>query len=243
MNNRPGKVAGVDGCKNGWVAVTIDLDGGTPNVLLVDRIDKLLADTKLGVITVDMPIGFPKTAGREERTCDWEARKMLGRHRSRVFPSPARATLVARDYDAAKRINRKHHESKKSISRQCFHLFEKMREIDALMPQAQDRIRECHPEICFWALNGKQPIPQSKKKREGREVRKAVLRQNRFSDAFLSHADSRLREDNIIAHPDDFLDACAAAWTATRIARGEAEVLPEGKRPRDEKGIRMEMWY
>lgn len=244
MNNRLGKVAGVDGCKNGWIAVEIDpTDYATAQYQFAKDIKELHNDPGLHVIAVDMPIGLPATAGRKQRTCDWLAREKLEHQRSRVFPPPARATLAARDYDSAKRINRKHHESGKSISIQCFHLLDKMREIDALMPQAQNRMKECHPEICFWELNGEQPVRASKKTREGREARKTLLRQHGFSDAFLSHADSRLRENTMIAHPDDFLDACAAAWTAARIARGEAKTLPEGGEAKDEKGIRMAMRY
>jgi predicted RNase H-like nuclease len=42
---------------------------------------------------------------------------------------------------------------------------------------------------------------------------------------------------------DDFLDACAALWTAERIYRGAAERLPSAEKPeRDERGLDMAIW-
>ena len=38
------------------------------------------------------------------------------------------------------------------------------------------------------------------------------------------------------AYGDDGLDALACAWSASRIARGEALTLPHGEVPRDEAG-------
>ena len=41
---------------------------------------------------------------------------------------------------------------------------------------------------------------------------------------------------------DDFFDACAAAWTAARVARGRAQRLP-AEPPVDERGLSMEIVY
>jgi predicted RNase H-like nuclease len=41
---------------------------------------------------------------------------------------------------------------------------------------------------------------------------------------------------------DDFLDACAAAWTAQRIFAGAAECLSKAA-ARDGRGIDMAMWF
>ncbi len=45
-----------------------------------------------------------------------------------------------------------------------------------------------------------------------------------------------------VAAPDDLLDACAAAWTAGRVAKGAAERLPETP-PTDARGLRMEIVF
>ena len=41
---------------------------------------------------------------------------------------------------------------------------------------------------------------------------------------------------------DDLLDALAVLWTAERYLRNEAQPLP-GETERDERGLRMEIWY
>ena len=204
--------------------------------------EELLECPELRVIVVDIPIGFPDIAGTGGRACESEVRGVLGKGQtSRVFSSPARPALGAKNYNQACETNRKHHACEKGISRQCFCLFPKMREVDALMPDAQGRIVECHPELCFWAMNNRKPIKESKKTPAGREVRTDILKRNGFADSFLR--DPMPRKSEIVAKRDDFLDACAAAWTARRIARGQAEVMPRGGVPKDAKGVRMEMWY
>lgn len=44
------------------------------------------------------------------------------------------------------------------------------------------------------------------------------------------------------ASADDVLDAAVAAWSAKRIAGGEAKSLPENAE-RDERGRQMAIWY
>ena len=235
------KVAGVDGCKNGWAVVEINLGSGEARVRVVARVEELLECPELRVIVVDIPIGFPCIAKTGGRACESEARNALGKGQtSRVFSSPARPALDAENYNQAREANRKHHACGKGISRQCFCLFPKMREVDALMPDAQGRIVECHPELCFWAMNNQKPIEESKKTPAGRKVRTDILKRNGFADSFLRGPMPRKNE--IVAKRDDFLDACAAAWTACRIARGQAEVMPRDGGPKDAKGVKMEMW-
>ncbi len=43
------------------------------------------------------------------------------------------------------------------------------------------------------------------------------------------------------AGQDDFLDACACAYAAQRIAKGEAVQMPQ-EPDRDGRGLRMEIW-
>ena len=233
------KIAGIDGCKNGWAVVEIDLSTGEASARVVKYAHELLAHPELGVIVVDIPIGFPERAESGGRACEREARKELGG--SSVFPSPARAALSAQDDRQACQINQEHHACCKGISKQCFCLFPKMREIDALMPNSMRRIVECHPELCFWAMNGEKTVATKKKTVAGLENRKDLLMQNGFDKSFLQQSPPRM--GNIVSKPDDFLDACAAAWTALRIVQGSAKVVPEGGGEKDAKGVKMEMWY
>ena len=232
-------VAGVDGCKNGWAVVEINLSTGAVSARVIECARELLAVSEPGLIVVDIPIGFPERAEQGGRACEREARKKLGSGGSRVFPSPARAALLASNYPQARQINREHHIDRKGISKQCFCLFPKMREVDALMPNP--RIVECHPELCFWAMNGGKAVAEGKNTDAGFKIRKGILMRNGFCESFLQQ--SPPRKGKIVSGRDDLLDACAAAWTARRIAENTAECIPKGGGEKDAKGIKMEMWY
>ena len=59
-----------------------------------------------------------------------------------------------------------------------------------------------------------------------------------FDRRFLEGPDCPRR----IAAADDFLDACATAWTANRLATGRAERLPADPAT-DPRGLRMEIVF
>ena len=129
------------------------------------------------------------------------------------------------------------------VSKQCFHIFPKIREADALItPELQTRIVECHPEGAFWAMNGKQPLTEPKKLKSrghppGLALRRALLERAGYPAAFLAARRFKISH----AGEDDFLDACACAWTARRVLRGEAHRFPDEPRI-DPRGLRMEIW-
>jgi polynucleotide 5'-hydroxyl-kinase GRC3/NOL9 len=115
-------------------------------------------------------------------------------------------------------------------------LLAKIREVDELMtPGLQSRVREIHPEISFWALNGNRPVPQNKKTAPGRAQRRELL-QTVFADV-----DSILAKTPTGGYAiDDALDALVAAWTAAQTIVGKAETLPDSPAC-DKKGLRMEI--
>ena len=76
----------------------------------------------------------------------------------------------------------------------------------------------------------------SKKKAAGRLERASLLRAE-FGEAFERALPERRR---LGCAEDDLLDAFAALWTARRVARGVAEILPS-EPPLDAFGLRMEM--
>jgi predicted RNase H-like nuclease len=229
-------VLGLDGCRGGWVGVGLAVADG--RLLFSERFarfaDALARGETAATIAVDMPIGLPDLAERGGRACERLARARLGPRRSSVFATPSRPALAKRDYPRALGANRRG--GGPGLSKQCFHLFPKMREIDALMtPALQARVRECHPELAFAVLVGA-PMAHPKRTREGRVERLAALATAGFSrDAFEPHPFARKE-----VAPDDLLDAAVVAWSARRIARGEALVLPEAP-PRDPRGLRMEI--
>ena len=197
------------------------------------------------LVLVDIPIGLPE--GLERRECDRQARKLLGRRRSSVFPSPTRQTVehaVAhpKDYPGALTVERRF--AGKGISRQAFAISPKIAEVDAVMrsrdTNAAPDVREVHPELCFWALNDRQPMRSNKKKTQGRVERLRVLGEiEPRSEEIYEEACSRFLRK--VVGRDDILDALVAALIAReRYDRlTSVPVVP----PRDARGILMEMVY
>lgn len=237
-------VAGVDGCPGGWFAVLIDRETRSDLRARLCRsfAEVLELDEAPACIAVDIPIGLPDMAIRGGRICDNEARARLGQRQSAVFSVPARLAVAETQYRAACAANLAHSDPPRKVSKQCFNLFPKIREVDALMtPQLQSRVFEVHPELAFWALNGGREVPLPKKVKSapsgpGIELRRDLLRSAGMP---VDHLDTSafLRRD---VGPDDAVDACALAWSALRLARGEALTLPADP-PRDGRGLRMEI--
>lgn len=235
-----GGYVGVDGCPGGWFYIA--LDGGEWRCGVVSTLKALLqALPQARLILIDMPIGLRESGG-EERDCDRAARKMLGRARaSSVFPVPLRPALQAESYDEAKAINRRL--SGKGISLQTWNIVPKLRELDGLLQhssEARQRMREAHPEVCFWALNGRQAMQHNKKTAKGRLEREALLKRYlpELPD-LLAHAAARYPRAQL--GWDDMLDATMLAVTA-RLGREALATLP-GAPERDAYGLPMEIVY
>jgi predicted RNase H-like nuclease len=104
------------------------------------------------------------------------------------------------------------------------------------MATGKGKIKEIHPEICFWALAG-EPLEYSKKTKEGFEERLNILRRcNNKTDEIVTYALENYRRREV--SKDDILDALAAAITAL----GPLKSLPD--RPEfDDRGLPMQMLY
>jgi predicted RNase H-like nuclease len=197
-------LAGVDGCRGGWVVAT---DGGPSFVPAFSRIPR-----RFYLVLIDVPIGLLDAGPRR---CDVEARSLIGARRSSVFPAPSRRLLRARRYAG-------------QCSAQLWNILDKIREVDAAMkPSLQRRVREAHPEVSFALLNGA-PLRFPKKRREGEEERRRLLRPV-FGE--LPRVPGAAR--------DDVLDAYALLWSARRLLYGEARILGGGER--DARGLHCEI--
>jgi len=236
-------VAGVDGCKAGWIAVLRNLaDRQDLRLQLFATFADLLAfEPHLAIIAVDMPIGLPDRIPPGGRGPEKAARRHLGMRQSSVFTVPSRAAVYEDDYRTACATAQKTSEPPKKVSKQCFHLFPKIREIDALMtPELEARVYEVHPELAFWRLNGEaeMSLPKKVKSRanpEGLDQRRDLLVTKGLDRAFLDRKPPRG------CGRDDLLDAAANNLIAERIHLGEAEPFPENVQ-RDGKGLRMAIW-
>lgn len=193
------------------------------------------------VIFIDIPIGL-RDGGKEERSCDLHARRLLGVPRaSSVFPAPCRPALYASDYIEASTINRTM--TGRGLSRQSWAIVRKIREVDSLLrndKRARGVFREVHPELLFWALNGGKAMGFRKGTRAGFEERLSVL-ENCLPESknIVDHAKGAFRRADV--RPDDVLDALVAALTAF-LSRCFSASIPEDP-DRDEYGLPMEMVF
>lgn len=231
-------VAGVDGCKAGWLCITKDVSSG-----FIDSAIYLEAKTLLSqfpqpdLFGIDIPIGLISSG---PRLCDVHARKILAKRKSSVFPAPIREILDITIYSQASLVHKQI--TTKGISRQTFAICGKICEIDQILAERQglqERVKEIHPEVCFWAWNGKRPMQHNKKTKEGADERRKLIIEHFGAEALEA---VRKRHRHAHAADDDIHDAFAALWTAERIKNGTAERLPE-QPPCDDKGLCMEMWF
>ncbi len=192
-------VTGIDGCKAGWIAITLETETGDLSHAVFPDGESLFAAMDVPqAIAIDIPIGLPESGAR---VCDQEARRLLGRPRSRsVFPSPIRPALYAQSRGEADRITRG--VDGRGVGAQAWNIYSRIREIDDLLresPQLRDRVYESHPEVCFWALNGGQPMTCSKHTPEGLEERLRLIHQHFGAGSF-----HRLRPTTISSTPSLF---------------------------------------
>ena len=207
---------GVDGCRDGWVGIVPGADG--PRAYAAGDLSALLAraeaDGPVVRVAIDIPVGLADTGWRE---ADLLAAALLGRRRASVFRTPVRAALTAPDH--ATGVATSHVLSGGGFSVQAWGLRDKVLEVDALVAAGEARLAEVHPEVSFARLAGR-PAAYTKRTWAGQGERLALL-----AAAGLDLA--RLVGDVGLAAPDDVVDAGACAWTALRLARGEATSLPD----------------
>jgi predicted RNase H-like nuclease len=231
-------VAGADGCKGGWLRASRETRTGELRFdVQAKPVGLLRAPPIPRVLAIDIPIGLPQ---RGPRACDREARARLGPRRSSVFPAPIRPALRAASRAEASRITEQQDERR--VSAQSFALYAKIRAVDTLLrsdPEARGRIREVHPELSFWAWNGRRALEAGKKTPAGHLERRR-LAERWLGGAVLARARAACPRSDVA--DDDLLDAIAALWTATRIARGRARSLPADP-PLDAAELRMEIVY
>lgn len=206
---------GADGCRAGWFAVSLTEAGDWTVNVFADVASLWAAFSNASVILLDVPIGL-REDGPTERLCDREARRLLGPGRqSSVFPVPCRPAIYCTTYQQASQVNKEM--TGRGLSVQTWSIIPKIREVDALLTSdrsARSRIREVHPEICFWSLAGGRPMENRKKTREGFAERVRALRSTcPYTDDIIDYALSTYRRRDVAK--DDVLDALSAAVTAT----------------------------
>ena len=214
---------GIDGCKGGWIGVVLD-DDAEPAAAFGPHIADVVAWAgDVDAIGIDIPIHLNDDS---DRPCDTAARRALSPHGSRVFNAPVSAVLRSASYADANEVS--FAALGKKISKQTWNLVPKIAEVDQWLPGAPCAVYEVHPELSFAAMRGS-VIAESKKTREGAALRSFTL------------ADHGIEVPTELPRSDDLLDACAVAWSARRLARGEATCLPDP--PPVVRGDAQAVWF
>jgi predicted RNase H-like nuclease len=234
------RVTGVDGCKRGWVAVSLEVAGAAAGRSGPVRVDPVRVHESLagvldegqggqgdgaGVVGIDMPLGLLESGWRE---ADREARGLLGPRRSSVFSIPPRPVWAQASYQAANQHCREL--TGQGFSIQAWGLRAKLLEADRYRLTCRHPLYEVHPELAFGAMAGT-PLVHSKHTAAGRDLRRELLSRAGIVVPLVPRAPVT-----------DTLDAAAVAWSAWRIATGQAVVIP-GRPQRDGQGREIAIRY
>jgi predicted RNase H-like nuclease len=235
------RIAGVDGCRAGWIIVHAHPDLSDPAIEVVGRFAEVGA--RAATIAVDMPIGLPDRIGPEGRGPEKVVRPLLGARQSSVFSVPARGAIYAADYADACRIAAATSDPSRKVSKQLFHIAPKIREVDACLradAALAGRVFEAHPEVAFWRMNGERALGEPKKVKgvpwpPGLALRRQLLVAAGLPSGIVEAPPPRG------AAADDLLDALANLTVAARLVCGEARAFPNDFR-RDAFDLPMAIW-
>ena len=213
----------------GWLVATARLQGITafpaePEVYET-FLDVLDARPAFDVVALHIPLGLPSERVPGGRTCDREARKLVGFTRGgALFSPPTREQLA--DFKAGRRVD---------AGPIVQFLLPRIVEVyEEIAPYQQRTVFEIHAETSYYQLNDDRPLKHGKHLEAGRvERRDLLLTRMQGIDLVL---DAEL--PHVGRH--HLLDAAAGLWTARRIISRAATKLPEDPEW-DEDGLRMEI--
>lgn len=229
---------GVDSCKKGWFVVALNVSLNWEVGIFEDFGKVVSKYSSFDNLLIDIPIGLP-TKGN--RSCDLEARRNLGRRGTSVFTVPSRKAIYSANYEEACNINLEI--NGKKLSKQTWNIIPKIKQLEKFLVSNTyylNKIRESHPEICFWALSDKKPMQNSKKTPDG-IVERLELMKKIFPKAEILFKHSKQKFKRSEASKDDIVDALVLAISASNLT-GSLASMPETP-PKDEFGIEMEIVY
>ncbi len=221
-------VAGVTTCRGGWLVAAAKLQGtifAPEDPIRVETfVDVVDMRPAYSIIALNAPVGGLNQAMVGGRTCDREARALLGRRGSAVKSAPIHiessdgTDLLPDHTDAITRT-----------------LLPRYQEVAREMaPFRQRSIYEVNAELSFFQLNGDVPMQWSKYSEKGVEERRSVL------ELKLPGALRVIDSEVPGASPSHLLDAAAILWTARRVFVKAATRIPADPEW-DEQGLRMEL--
>ena len=175
-------------------------------------------------IALNAPVGYLDVFEPGGRTCDKDARALLGRRRAAIQTAPIRPQL---DEDTQ--------QSGEGLSAVTQKLLPRYREVAAEMaPYRQRSVYEVSSELSFYQLNEDRPLRWSKRTESGQQERRDLL-------AKKIPGGERIFDAKFPRVPySHLLDVAAFMWTARRIFARAGVRVPEDPQW-DEEGLRMEI--
>lgn len=236
------RYVGVDGAPDGWLSVCYEGEQFEEARHFSDISEVWSEYLDAETILIDVPIGLREDSS-EPRRCDTVARSKLSPNRhSSVFPTPIRAAVKSDDYETAKGTQEDRTDG--SLGTQTWAISGKIAQLDKFLretEEAQQTVREAHPELCFWALNGGQAMVHSKTGAPLMAFWERVETLEQVDEDILSDIQAAGGNLETDASNDDLLDAFALAVTASPLT-GDLQTVPE-EPEFDPKDLPMEMVY
>jgi predicted RNase H-like nuclease len=220
-------VAGVTPCRGGWLVVAAKLQGTifAPEdpVRLETFVDVLDMRPSCSVIALNAPVGGLDQATVGGRTCDREARALLGRRGSAIKSAP-----IAVDTPDGTNLLPDHIDA---ISRALLPRYQEVAR--EMAPFRQRTVYEVNADLSFYEMNEDVPMRWSKYSEKGTQERRSLV-ETKLPGVL------RIIEAEVPgATPSHLLDATAILWTARRIFAKTAIRIPIDPEW-DEQGLRME---
>lgn len=234
------KTLGIDGCRAGWFAISLD-DEGAGYWLLESNKQLKEYFEEFDRIFIDVPIGL--TEGEYVRECDEKLRDVLGpNYQASVFNPPIRAALYAPTYAEASMTS--YEVTGKKISTQAWNITPNIKTVDQFLQDDEalrEKVFESHPELLFRILNGNNSILQKKATKKGLRHRLKLLKdRSEYADDFFRDIKEEFRRNQV--DEDDIVDAMALAWFARKSVEKEIKTLPEDP-PTDSTGLSMAIHF
>lgn len=234
------KTVGLDGCRAGWIAISLDDENAGYWLLESDEAFADVIDS-YDRIFIDVPIGLEEDS--YVRTCDELLRQRLGPdYTASVFNPPIRSALYAPTYGEASMIS--YEATEKKVSIQAWNIAPNIQLVDGLLQQNEgyrDKVFESHPELLFQILNGGSSILQKKATKKGIRHRLGLLKKvSEYADDFFRDIKEEYRRNQV--DEDDILDAMVLAEFALRSVDDDIQTIPE-EPPTDATGLPMAIHY
>ena len=219
-------VAGVVPSAGQWLVASAKVSGATfsPEAPRLIETFSLVLDERptFDAIVINAPIGLPSGVDLGYRTCDREARELLGDRGNVITAVPGRRVFERRDMtvdglDAVTQV-----------------LMPRYRDVVSEMsPYRQRQVYEGKPELSFLQLNGGVPMKHPKFRELGREERRRLLMSK------LNGIERVLDFEIDRVKPHHLIDAAVLVWSARRAFTHTARRLPF-EPEWDSEGLRME---